>query len=254
MGNEEQKLYNEEQVSRLLGDLKRAEAPNDFDFGVRARIAKGKPADKSPSWLPVTVRYAVPLVLLVLVGGYFAFNAFYSLNVTSIPVVVADKPAKEPPIAGPPSTPVIAPPPDQTIAGHPDVKPETSTKGRLPAPERKVSPKAEIPGGGSIDLSQHEGVKIEVPKPEPRSRSTQISAKSVLTIIGVTVTSNEPVWKAVSVREGGIGDRSGIKAGDVIEAINDQPANEKTGFANRTILRTIRVRRDGTSIEIPISH
>jgi len=95
MGSEEQRIRDEEQVRRLLGELNRVEAPNDFYFGVKARIAKGKPAEKVATWLPVTVRYAVPLVLLVLVGGYFAFNAFYSLNVTSIPVVVADKPAKE---------------------------------------------------------------------------------------------------------------------------------------------------------------
>src|SRR5580765_4061428 len=77
MENEE-KIYENEPVSKLLGGLKRVEAPNNFDFRVKARIADGKPADRATSWLPATIRYAMPLALLLVVGGYFAFNAYYS--------------------------------------------------------------------------------------------------------------------------------------------------------------------------------
>jgi len=65
MGNEEQKFNEDESVSKLLGGLKRVDAPNDFDFRVRARIAEGKPEDTTVSWR-LAVRYAVPLVLLLL--------------------------------------------------------------------------------------------------------------------------------------------------------------------------------------------
>ena len=41
-----------EEIGRLIGGLKRVEAPKDFDFHVRARIAKGRPVERTRSWLP----------------------------------------------------------------------------------------------------------------------------------------------------------------------------------------------------------
>ena len=254
MGKEEQKIYEDEQVSKLLGELKRVDAPNDFDFRVKARIADGKPADKAASWLSITVRYAVPLVLLMLVGGYFVFNALYSTNIANVPTIAEDQPAKVSPVPDLPSNDVRALPSNETIVAGADVKPpETSGKSRLPSPEKKVSPKTERPGGGSIDLSQHEGVKINARIADPNSRSLQISAKNVLALIGITATFNASGWNAVSVRANSIADHSGLRASDVIEAINDQPVSEKTAFANRSTLKSVRVRRDGKSIQIDLN-
>src|SRR5882757_9958101 len=101
MENEEQKIYEDEPVSKLLGGLKRVEAPNDFDFRVKARIAAGKPADRSASWLPASVRYAVPLVLLVLVGGYIAFNAFYSAKKIDAPAMAETQTINNLPLSEP---------------------------------------------------------------------------------------------------------------------------------------------------------
>src|SRR5687767_1201524 len=91
---------DEQQISKMLGGLKRVEAPGDFDLHVRGRIAAGKPADKS-SWLPVPVRLAVPLVLVLLVGGYFAFNALYS------PAVPTTDQARSADIAPVPAAPPV---------------------------------------------------------------------------------------------------------------------------------------------------
>ena len=77
MRNEDQKSmeFENERVSNLLGSLTRVEAPGDFDFHVRSRIAKGRPVDRKAVLLPGWVRFAVPLVLLLFVGGYFGFRA-----------------------------------------------------------------------------------------------------------------------------------------------------------------------------------
>jgi len=251
MGNEEQKIRDEEQVRRLLGELNRVEAPNDFYFGVKARIAKGKPTDQSPSWLPVTVRYAVPLVLLALIGGYFAFNVLYSPNIASVPAIAVVQPNQVAPV---PSNEGVVSPTNEVITDRTEAKPpETVAKTRLPAPIKKAPPKTESPGGGSIDFSFPVGVKIDARPADPSSRSLQISAKSVLTLIGVTATFDASGWNAVSVRANSIADHSGLRAGDVIEAMNDQPLSEKTAFANRSILRNVRVRRDGKSIQVELN-
>src|SRR6266700_1296597 len=113
MGNEEQKIYEDEPVSKLLGGLKRVEAPGDFDFGVKARIAKGKPRDGSTSWVLLTVRYTVSLVLLVFVGAYFAFNAFYGTRKVEVPIVAEVPAINNAPLSEPASNKEAVLPPNQ---------------------------------------------------------------------------------------------------------------------------------------------
>jgi membrane-associated protease RseP (regulator of RpoE activity) len=172
-----------------------------------------------------------------------------------VPAIAEDQPTKVSPVPDLASNDVRALPSNEKIVAGADVKPpETPGKSRLPSPVKKVSPKTDRPGGGSIDLSQHEGVKLNARIPDPSSRSIlQIPAKNVLTLIGVTATFNASGWNAVSVRVNSIAAHSGLRAGDVIEAINDQPVNEKTAFANRSILRSVRVRRDGKSIQVDLN-
>ena len=85
---EKQEIVENDPVSQLLGSLKRVEAPGDFDFRVKARIAAGRPVDRNKSWLPAVARFAVPLGLLLLIGGFFGYNALYSpKNIAVVPVV-----------------------------------------------------------------------------------------------------------------------------------------------------------------------
>src|SRR5258706_9316882 len=139
MGNEEQKIYEDEPLSKLLGALKHVEAPNDFDFRVKARIADGKPVERSASWLPASIRYAVPLVLLLLVGGYFAFNAFYSAKKIDAPAVAETRTIDDTPLSEPASNKYVVLPSNQLVAGSGEVKsPATGTKGLIKEPVTKV--------------------------------------------------------------------------------------------------------------------
>jgi S1-C subfamily serine protease len=46
--------------------------------------------------------------------------------------------------------------------------------------------------------------------------------------------------------------RSGIKAGDVIEAVNGQVLGSKTSFGSSFTGQNLRVRRDGKSMQIAL--
>ncbi len=64
----------------LIDDFKPVAAPTDFDFHVKARIAKAKPSDfQKPAFLPI-LRYVLPLSVVVLVLGFFVFNSAYFFN------------------------------------------------------------------------------------------------------------------------------------------------------------------------------
>lgn len=73
-------------VAGLLGSLPRVEAPNDFDFRVKARIAAGQPA--KIAWFPSVARVAVPLGLVLSVGGYFGYRSnYYQAAATDVATV-----------------------------------------------------------------------------------------------------------------------------------------------------------------------
>ena len=98
MRNADDKIQDsdEAQISGLLASLKRVEAPGDFGFRVRARIASAKPASGRGSWLPASVAVAAPLGLVLAVGGYFTLTTVYS-PATVLPPAVADlRPAELP--------------------------------------------------------------------------------------------------------------------------------------------------------------
>lgn len=265
MENVDHKIHDDEPVSGLLSGLKRVEAPNDFDFRVKARIADSNPTKKAASWLPASVRYAVPLGLLLMVGGYFAFNTIYPPNNIDVPVVAEVQPANIAPINDTPSNDVVLPS-NLLASENPVVKPPELENSVIPKDAEKrlpsSDPKTTSPGGGSFDEAIRKSRQI-LPRgfdPNPKTpvnakdfdRNFQIPAKDVLAFIGIQAAFTGAGWKAGSVAPGSIAERSGVKAGDLIEAVNDQALAEKTSFGNKFTGKSLRVRRDGQSIKIEL--
>ncbi len=256
---------DENRVSRLLSAMKRVDAPKDFDFRVRARIATGRPATRPAFGLPAAIRYAIPLVLLVLIGVYFGFNAFYADKYVDVPVV-AEAPIFSTVIEPPSNDGIVTP---SNVGGeHAAVKrPENLTIGPVVPPARKA-PSTVLPtnrtGGGSFDEAGREERKIYRGGFDPTSGSSAnaksidhnvpIPAKDVLNLFGMNGTFGESGWKVESVTPDSLAGRSGVKSGDVIEAINDQALTEKTSFKGKFNGRTLRVRRDGASVQIVLKY
>jgi hypothetical protein len=254
----------DEKVAQLLSAMKRVEAPNDFDFKVRARIAAGRPATRPVFGIPVAVRYAVPLVLLVLIGAFFGFNAFYANKQAIAPVVAEKAPPVAAPAVVPPANNVIAPSANPMTEEHAAVrKTETVNNTVVTAPAKK-QPGVERPGSANyVDAGREErhlyprGIDPNA-KPAANTRvpdgPAQIPAKEILNLFGVNGAFGGSGWKVESVGTDTLAGRSGVKAGDVIEAINDQPLTEKMSLKGGFNGKTLRVRRDGTSIQIVLKN
>lgn len=240
MENYDHKIYDAENepVRGLLAGLTRVEAPSDFDFRVRARIAQGKPA--SPAiWLPASVRYAVPFVLVLAIGGYVAFNA---LNSPNVPAVAVTEQQNITPITAPPSSDGIITPNDDLRAERIEVRsPQSVNKGLVRNTGRTVPAPSTERRGGSYDIGGGVARKIEI-----------IPATDILSRIGINASFAGSECKAQAVSAGTIAERSGVKSGDVIEAINDRAVTEKTAFGNKFTGKSLRVRRDGKSVKIDL--
>jgi hypothetical protein len=254
-----------EPICKLLNELGRVEAPNDFDFRVRARIAEGRSFVRSAPWFPASLRYAVPLVLLLLIGGYVAFDAFYTPSDIGVPPLAEVRPSIIAPIIET-SPNEIGQPSNQLVAEKPDVKPPESENNVIPREsEKKIPfsyPKRNRPGGGSIDQAIREGRnfyphglkpsnKVLV-KPRDFERDTQVSAKVVLSLIGIEADFSGSSWIIRIVKPDSMAERSGVKVGDMIEAINNQALTETTVFGNKFDGKSMRVRRDGQAVQIDL--
>lgn len=258
MGNEVLKnnSSSEQAISQLIGTLKRIEAPKDFDFRVNARIAAGKPVDRKVSWLPALVRYAVPLGLLLVVGGYFGLNAIYSPQAADVPVVAETKAqpapiAVAPPVITAPVNESVVSPANQTVAVKTESAPPSmvnKTVIREPVKKTGSPDKSTERGGGSIDSASRD-IKIITPRDANTNTSVQpgsnasvpiptLSTSEILARLGVRMGSG---GKVESVAPGSAASRSGLKAGDIIESVGGQG-------------KSLRVRRDGKTVLVGISH
>lgn len=232
------------EIGRLLGGLNRVEAPADFDFHVRARIAKGRPAGNRSSWFPASVRLAVPLGLFLTVGGYIGFSTIYSPNQANIPVA-APEPSISQALPAVPSSELVSAPPVRAIempsvTTLAEVRSEdqatkiNKTAQKIPAAS---SPKTEKPGGGSYVDAGTAAKTITQPdiddnEPAPTAKVI-VPASQFLSSAGIISSGG----KITSVS--GAAASAGLRAGDVIEAVNVQ-----TG--------SVRVGRDGKSLTVKL--
>ncbi|MCY7348889.1 MAG: hypothetical protein LH614_22085 [Pyrinomonadaceae bacterium] len=80
-------------VWEMIDGLSVVDAPKTFDFLVKARIAQAKSAHSQPRFLPI-LRYVLPLSVVVLVLGVFAFNNSFFFGDNLVPPVAEVAPPK----------------------------------------------------------------------------------------------------------------------------------------------------------------
>ena len=233
MVNEIEKEFDNEPVADLLRNLKRVEAPKDFDFKVKARIASG--AAPTRSGVPLWVKAAAPVGLLLAIGGYLGMTSLQTPKPADVQVAaIAPQPKVETPAAATvPPAPVISAPATPSVS-----RTDNSTVATVKKPVVRSRP-----AGGSIVSAARipkEIVLKDVPVSEALSRS------------GAGATFDGSGLKVGSTTLNGSASRSGLKAGDVIESINGQSVNAGMTVKGRLEGKTVRVRRDGKTVDILI--
>ena len=269
MRNADDKIQDsdEARISGLLGSLKRVEAPGDFGFRVKARIASARPSTGRGSWLPASAAIAAPLGLALAVGGYFTMTTVYSPATVSPPALADIRPAELPPIEvidrnfvaeSEPSVAAIETSSEPSPVTQP---PEIERAVVIKPSVRRTSSHAPSlnPGGGSMDITSGIGTEI-MPKgsnqngrnsadPTANGVNGSLPAKDVLSSIGADVGSG---WTVGNVKKGSSAERSGLRAGDVVEGINDKPVSDKTSFNGKFAGKSVQVRRDGKTVRIDL--
>jgi len=236
MANEIEKEFDNEPVANLLRNLKRVEAPKDFDFKVKARIAKGVAPTRTG--LPLWVKAAAPVVLLVALGGYLGMSSLQTPKTSDVRVAAI---APQPKVDAPAAATVPFPMTQPVIPSAPSVsRTDNSTVATVKKPVVRSRPT-----GGSIVSAARipkEIILSEVPVSEALSRS------------GAGATFDGSRLKVGSTIPNGAAGRSGLKAGDVIESINGKAVDAASTVRGRLEGKTVRVRRDGKTVDILIKN
>lgn len=247
-----QKLSDRQaQIWLMIDGLKRVDAPNDFDFRVKSKIANAKPSDfKSPRFLPI-LRYVLPLSVVVALLSLFAYNSTYfsdappmaqqtietpkinsilPTNVASnnqmafAPTENQDKIIAAPPVTdGKPLIPLNR---KRTNASPKPVEIAASTSNRI---VRTPKTRVDKNSGGSNDFSVGAS-RIRYPKGINPSRPATVAAPNIetskptndeqfLSFFGIETVIEKGKRTVKSVGQNNVGERSGVKVGDIIETV-----------------------------------
>ena len=273
--NETERLSADElKLREMCRALKKTDAPADFDFKLKARIASAKPSDFKPRY-GLALRYAMPALALILVFGILAWSG--ALFPTSNNQAIAESPVAEP-------NPAPVAPPDTTIASTAATTPEMPNQNSTILPPNQITPKpSEVAagnktpkireikysgdarnnssGGGSEVKSWREAPvltprgldqKTVTPLTPDNEPVNPMPVREVLSVIGVNADLENGKWKVKSVTANSIGESSKIKENDVIESIDDQPLSPGTVFTRTVKGNTLTVTRGGEKIEIKL--
>jgi len=253
---------DEETISRLVGGLKHVEAPANFERRVMSRIAEGETKPRSFVSLPTLV-LAAGAVIVLLVGSL----VFYNMRRPA----TQGNDVVQTPVAAP--VPQSSAPAQHPVAPQPMADPETVAQNggesiqQAPAQNRQT-PKQIRPetnsniGGGSITLGQGQARPVLPEGIDPRSRRTNVNTseivspnaipvRDILEMSGISAEfQNEWVVKAVA--KNSIAERSGVKTGDAVTAINDKQLTADTNFHGFGSITSLTVRRDGQSLTLKL--
>lgn len=273
-GPEEGVSADEAKVRQMLGELNKVEAPKNFDFKLQARIANTRPEDlRKPESRLVFLRYAMPLLLVLVVISGVVVVGLYSVNNNDVPEVAYTAPARQADTAPvQPSSPAIVTPSNtvieerspaestvnnakpvegQLIASSQPRRAERTSTGKDQSDDGSWSKVQSVSGPKPIiDLHNAKPTSAAPVGTGPRMPAGQLPVQELLDFSGIKTTYTNSGWRVNSVVPNTIADRAGIKTGDLIEGINGQPVTQGTKFSGEVGVRSLRVGRNGRSMDV----
>ena len=267
----------------MLGGLERADAPKDFNFQLKARIARTQPNNYQTRFFPA-LRYVLPLGFVVVLLSFIALSGLYFVDKNSIaPVAIKETPTPAANVALPANKfieekqtvsenlPFVEEIPvgkklkpiERQISDKQTTAFENKNQGRskdlLPKSPKVLLPNEKNPGGGSNDSALTNPEVITPPEFDTNrvvnstvnpDSATVGDVNELLKTIGIVANS----LKVVSVGKNSPAGRSGIKAGDILEAVDGKKITDDALRGKQLDIKTLTVLRDGERLEIVLQN
>lgn len=280
---------DERKINRLLKSLPRAEAPKDFDFHLKARLARA-PQRRERTLLPWSLRFALPVAAFAVILSALALSGVFAPS-PATPDLAAQRPASETTapagnfVSEAQALPVAGGPPSEVALAAPS--PRADERPKVAGPFVAVrearaaeSPRKSLASAAKIQNEKIQNEKIQNekmqnkesastdpgvltpildpnpanPKPEAASAPKTRPVGELLEFLGAKSSLENGRWRVQSVAPNSLAERSGVKADDVVEAINDRPVAADTVLPDRFESKTVTVRRAGARLDLVIKN
>ncbi len=274
----------DEKIQRMIKNLHRVDAPKDFDFRLKARIANAPPPNYKPRFLP-TLRYVLPFSAIILIFTFVIISSVYfGGNNGQVAEIVAPTPVKNR-IA--PSDVLQTAVPETSAESVPNMILADSTQPKIQAKKKKTisfedskfiaarSPKRnrnDLPkgiiaddeeGGGSRTTDLGVAPKVKTPIGIPSFGVTEIApnnenkndiiTKQILLPRGIEIISENGNRRVTAVKKDSIAERSKVQVGDLIEAIDGEKVSGDAVRSKPLEGKRITVLRGAEKIEISLN-
>ncbi|MGI9056921.1 MAG: hypothetical protein ACR2F2_14090 [Pyrinomonadaceae bacterium] len=276
LGEREVLSADEQKISHLIGSLEKVSAPNDFDFRLKARIANAVKKDFQPSiWQ--TLRYILPLTATAIVAGFIMIQAgLFSPNPAGNDFAAGNN--DQPPSVNQQFLPANA---DIARTSNSNVF-ENINIGKKPEPAiSEANPKNAVAVKNQVEKKQNSTPK-NFSEDEPlmsrdsavrqnkkpifpvglnpdnappqlfENNNNTVSAQEIFKIIGLETETKAGKIIVKSVKEKSLAEKSNVKVGDVVEAIDEQRLDQETLSPKFKGGKSITVTRDNKVLEIEL--
>lgn len=258
---------DERKLREMCCALKKVEAPKDFEFKVKARIAQAQPRDYEPRF-GFAFRYGLPALALIVVFGLFFYNG--GLLSPGNNQMAAGSTIVSPDPALPQNAAVsrfTSPEEQEPATSSPAVQNQepSRTFEKAPAPQiAEILPqktekigrqeKKDL-GDGSKVFSSTEGKPkqprvIELSNSQNIEQNNPIALKGIFSTFGINAAFENGKWTVKSVN----GNNLGLKENDVIEAIDDKPLGTEFISSKFVSAKTFTVNRNGEKFVIKLQN
>ncbi|HEX8735499.1 MAG TPA: PDZ domain-containing protein [Pyrinomonadaceae bacterium] len=265
----------DEKVQKMLASLRQVEAPKDFEFRLKARIAGANPKAYRANYKR-RFAYALPAFASIVVSTFVVLNMDLSGDrnrVSSLPETTAQSnfaPPQNPPgnfiaantsVDNEPGAVLSA---DSSAQNRKDEKVNpTFTAVKLPE-KRKNTARDEAPKE-NFDGSKVESwspTEVRTPKginantntnvapPKDFNSEKSFSVEELLSPLGVEVVAENGTWKVKKVSQNSAAERSGLKTDDVIETLDGRKLSPMPLRGKKIEVKKLGVKRAGAQIEI----
>lgn len=269
--NENETLNADEQRLReICLSLKKVDAPMDFDFKLKARIADSKASGFQPRF-GFAFRYAMPALALIMFLGLLAYNSVFWSSPNNQIIAGGNSEPVSPALPQNSAVSSFAPSEIKEISNEnsaalpsnqnfPKV-PERAVAERRPQNirfEKKRELKNDNFKGSNTSafriapvIEPKDFEPENVPQNSQNNESQNIekikltSVKEILSTNGINADFENGKWTVKSVGANSLGESSGVKEDDIIEAIDNQPLSAETVFNKTAGGKTITVTRKG---------
>lgn len=273
-------------VWQLIDKFEPVAAPNDFDFHVKARIAQAKPAGFQSMSFPV-LRNVLGLSVAGLILAFVVFNGVYSLDDKIVPQVAETNfqpSAKIVDVTAKPSAPgQVSASVSQSI--EPEKSLAVSSKSKIESVENKkrfdaskdaaqliasksVKNHSENGNNAEKNFDGHQDstlstARVITPKgipnsAQPNTKSTNfesassITVEQVLSLLGIETILKSGKLEVKAVKQNSVGEHSGVKVGDTIDAIDGEKLTDKSLQSKTVGGKKMTILRGAESLEISL--